>query len=119
MLGVGERVPVRRLDDARDRDRGSDQVTNQTTMPAGLYWIPGVWDHARSAYIADPNTNADSPGSFARWIVQSLDVRARSAPTAPARHAPGRRRQAARAGQHLSRIGCVGRSGPRAGVLAL
>ena len=43
-------------------------MTSQTTIPVGIYWKPGVWDLARSAYIADLDTDADSPGSFVGWL---------------------------------------------------
>jgi hypothetical protein len=33
-----------------------------------------------SAYIADLDANADSPGSFLGWLVQSLDLHARRPP---------------------------------------
>ena len=48
-------------------------MTSQTTIPVGIYWKPGVWDLARSAYIADLDTDADSPGSFVGWLAQALE----------------------------------------------
>jgi hypothetical protein len=68
------------LDDAGGRDQGSDQVTSQTTIPIGIYWKPGVWDLARSAYVADLDTDADSPGSFVAWLAQALEFHARRSP---------------------------------------
>jgi hypothetical protein len=62
-----------------DETKGSDQVTSQTTIPVGIYWKPGVWDLARSAYIADLDTDADSPGSFVGWLAQALELHARRA----------------------------------------
>jgi signal transduction histidine kinase len=101
-LGVGERVLVRRPDDtglavvaAAITDpavlaRGSStpanetreviRVTSGTTIPVGIYWKPGVWDLARSAYVADLDTNADSPGSFVGWLAQALELHARRSP---------------------------------------
>ena len=47
-------------------------MTSQTTISVGIYWKPGVWDLARSAYLADLDTDADSPGSFVGWLAQML-----------------------------------------------
>ena len=55
-------------------------MTSQTTIPVGIYWKPGVWDLARSAYIADLATDADSPGSFVGWLAQALEVHAKRSP---------------------------------------
>ena len=55
-------------------------MTSQTSIPVGIYWKPGVWDLARSAYIADLDTDADSPGSFVGWLTQALDLHARRSP---------------------------------------
>ena len=52
-------------------------MTSQTTIPVGIYWKPGVWDLARSAYLADLDTDADSPGSFVGWLAQALELHAR------------------------------------------
>ncbi|KAB2811030.1 hypothetical protein F9L07_03605 [Pimelobacter simplex] len=55
-------------------------MTSQTTVRVGLYWKPGVWDLARSAYLADLDTDADSPGSFVGWLAQVLELHARRSP---------------------------------------
>ncbi|WP_341926047.1 hypothetical protein [Nocardioides psychrotolerans] len=55
-------------------------MTSQTTIPVGIYWKPGVWDLARSAYIADLDTDSDSPGAFVGWLAQALELHARRAP---------------------------------------
>ncbi len=55
-------------------------MTSQTTIPVGIYWKPGVWDLARSAYVADLDTDADSPGSFVGWLAQALELHARRSP---------------------------------------
>ena len=47
-------------------------MTSQTTIPVGMYWKPGVRALARSAYLADLDTDADSPGSFVGWLAQAL-----------------------------------------------
>ena len=54
-------------------------MTSQTTIPVGIYWKPGVWDLARSAYIADLDTDPDSPGAFVGWLAQALELHARRA----------------------------------------
>ncbi len=55
-------------------------MTSQTTTPVGIYWKPGVWDLARSAYVADLDTDADSPGSFVGWLARALELHARRSP---------------------------------------
>lgn len=56
-------------------------MTSQTTIPVGIYWKPGVWDLARSAYLADLDTDdADSPGSFVGWLAHALELHARRSP---------------------------------------
>lgn len=55
-------------------------MTSQATIPVGIYWKAGVWDLARSAYIADLDTDADSPGSFVGWLAHALEVHAKRSP---------------------------------------
>ncbi|MDN4161883.1 hypothetical protein [Nocardioides abyssi] len=55
-------------------------MTSQTTIPVGIYWKPGVWDLARSAYIADLDTDVDSPDSFVGWLAQALEFHAKRSP---------------------------------------
>ncbi len=55
-------------------------MTSQTTIPVGIYWKPGVWDLARSAYVADLDSDPDSPGSFVGWLAQALELHARRSP---------------------------------------
>ena len=55
-------------------------MTSQTTIPVGIYWKPGAWDLARSAYVADLDTDADSPGSFVGWLARALESHARRSP---------------------------------------
>ena len=55
-------------------------MTSQTTIPVGIYWKPGVWDLARSAYVADLDSDPDSPGSFVGWLAQALERHARHSP---------------------------------------
>jgi hypothetical protein len=54
-------------------------VTSQATIPVGIYWKPGVWDLARSAYVADLDTDPESPGAFVGWLARAL-VHARRSP---------------------------------------
>jgi len=58
-------------------EQGSDPVTSQTTTPVGIYWKPGIWDLARSAYIADLDTDPESPDAFVGWLAQALELHAR------------------------------------------
>jgi hypothetical protein len=39
-----------------------------------------VWDLARSAYVADLDTDPESPGSFVGWLAQALELHARRSP---------------------------------------
>jgi len=55
-------------------------VTSETTIPVGIYWKPGVWDLARSAYVADLDTDPESPGSFVGWLARALELHARRTP---------------------------------------
>lgn len=41
-------------------------------VAVGTYWDPVTWDLARSAYIADLDTDPDSPGSFVGWLQHAL-----------------------------------------------
>ena len=55
-------------------------MTSQATIPVGINWKPGVWDLARSACLADLDTDADSPGSFVGWLARALGLHARPSP---------------------------------------
>lgn len=55
-------------------------MTSQTAVPVGIYWKPGVWDLARSAYVADLDTDPESPGSFVGWLARALELHARCSP---------------------------------------
>lgn len=41
-------------------------------VPVGTYWEPGTWEAARSAYIADLDTDPTTPGSFVGWLHHTL-----------------------------------------------
>lgn len=55
-------------------------MTSQTTIPVGIYWKPGIWDLARSAYVADLDTDPESPGAFVGWLARALELHARGSP---------------------------------------
>ncbi|MGE9808982.1 hypothetical protein [Janibacter sp. G1551] len=55
-------------------------MTSETTIRVGIYWKPGVWDLARSAYVADLDTDPDSPDSFIGWLARALEQHARRSP---------------------------------------
>lgn len=55
-------------------------MTSRTTTAVGIYWKPGVWDLARSAYIADLDTDPESPGAFVGWLARALELHARRSP---------------------------------------
>ncbi len=49
-----------------------DGSTTTGKIAVGTYWEPATWDLARSAYIADLDTDPTSPGSFVGWLQQAL-----------------------------------------------
>jgi hypothetical protein len=53
---------------------------SETTTPVGIYWKPAVWDLARSAYVADLDTDPDSPDSLLGWLGRALELHARRTP---------------------------------------
>ncbi len=55
-------------------------MTSRTTTPVGIYWKPGIWDLARSAYIADLDTDPESPGAFVGWLARALERHAKHSP---------------------------------------
>lgn len=55
-------------------------MTSQTAIPVGIYWKPGVWDLARSAYVADLDTDQESPAAFVGWLARALESHARRSP---------------------------------------
>lgn len=48
------------------------ESTTTGKVAVGTYWEPATWDLARSAYIADLDTDPTSPGSFVGWLQQAL-----------------------------------------------
>lgn len=41
---------------------------SESTVWVGIYWERAVWDRARSAYVADLDSDPGSPGSFIGWL---------------------------------------------------
>jgi hypothetical protein len=62
------------------RTRKVGEMSEEQTAEVGIYWHPAVWDLARSAYVADLDTDDDSPGSFVGWLDRALDRHARRTP---------------------------------------
>lgn len=50
------------------------------TVRLSVYWKPAVWDLARSAYIADLDTEPDSPRSFLGWLARAVEQQTRRTP---------------------------------------
>ena len=61
---------------------------SESTMRVGVYWKRGVWDRARSAYVADLDGDPDSPGSFVGWLSHALEEHAARTPQQRAELAP-------------------------------
>ena len=53
---------------------------SETTVWVGIYWERAVWDRARSAYVADLDSDPDSPGSFIGWLNRALEQHAGGTP---------------------------------------
>jgi hypothetical protein len=51
-------------------------------ISTGIYWDRATWDLARSAYIADLDTDPDGPGSFVGWLDRALDRHTARSPSA-------------------------------------
>lgn len=39
----------------------------------GVYWPRSAWDLARSAYVADLDTDPDSPNAFVGWLARVIE----------------------------------------------
>ncbi|QLQ09899.1 MAG: hypothetical protein HZY75_05315 [Nocardioidaceae bacterium] len=51
-----------------------------TDLQLGVYWPQDSWDLARSAYVADLDTNPDAPGAFVKWLAQAIERHAARTP---------------------------------------
>jgi hypothetical protein len=68
------------------RDRGG-------VVPTGIYWDRPTWELARSAYIADLDTDPATPDAFLGWLQQALSNHAALTPGARAELAAGTTRE--------------------------
>jgi hypothetical protein len=68
------------------RDRGG-------VVPTGIYWDRPTWELARSAYIADLDTDPAAPDAFLGWLQQALRNHAALTPGARAQLAAGSMRE--------------------------
>lgn len=51
----------------------------------GVYWSRSNWDLARSAYVADLDTDPDSPAVFAGWLARAIEEHVARTPAARAK----------------------------------
>lgn len=58
--------------------------SDQDVIPVGIYWDQQVWDLARSAYVADLDSDPASPDAFVGWLHQAIDRYAARTPAARA-----------------------------------
>lgn len=72
----------------------------------GVYWPREVWELARSAYVADLDSDPERPAVFARWLVAAVDQHLARTPAA--RAAIGERLDEHTAGRGTSRAHRVG-----------
>lgn len=49
-------------------------------IPTGTYWDRETWDLARSAYVADLDTDPDSPDAFVGWLHRALEQHVQRGP---------------------------------------
>jgi hypothetical protein len=56
-------------------------------VPTGTYWDQQTWELARSAYIADLDTDPTGPDSFVGWLHRALDEHSAQTPATRSRMA--------------------------------
>lgn len=56
-------------------------VSAETTERSGIYWKPSLWALARSAYVADLDTDPECPDAFVAWLGRALEWHAARTPT--------------------------------------
>lgn len=56
-------------------------------VPTGTYWDHPTWELARSAYIADLDTDPTAPDSFVGWLHRALDEHSAQTPATRSRMA--------------------------------
>lgn len=47
--------------------------SDQDVIPVGIYWDQQLWDLARSAYVADLDSDPASPDAFVGWLHQAIE----------------------------------------------
>lgn len=58
----------------------SGETSPEATERSGIYWKPTLWALARSAYVADLDTDPDCPDAFVAWIGRALEQHAARTP---------------------------------------
>lgn len=72
--GASSTQPARRKPGPKPR---TDQPP---TIRLGGYWQPSTFDNAKRGYLADLDTQTDSPGTFAGWIDRAIRHHAQLTP---------------------------------------
>lgn len=65
---------------ARRKPGPKPQADRPPTIRLGGYWQPGTFDTAKRGYLADLDTQPDSPGTFAGWIDRAIRHHAQLTP---------------------------------------
>lgn len=55
-------------------------MSEATTERSGIYWKPSLWALARSAYVADLDTDPECPDAFVAWLGRALEQHAARTP---------------------------------------
>lgn len=63
----------------------SPETSGAKATQLGVYWQRSSWDLARSAYVADLDTDPDSPAVFAGWLARVIEQHADRTPAARAK----------------------------------
>lgn len=65
----------------------ASEVSGAKVEQLGVYWSRSNWDLARSAYVADLDTDPDSPAVFAGWLARVIEQHVARTPAARAKTA--------------------------------
>jgi len=57
---------------ARRKPGPKPQTGRPPSIRLGGYWHPGTFDNAKRGYLADLDSQPDSPGTFAGWIDRAI-----------------------------------------------
>ena len=57
---------------ARRKPGPKPRTDRPPSIRLGGYWHPGTFDNAKRGYLADLDSQPDSPGSFAGWIDRAI-----------------------------------------------